>query len=71
MAIRKRNPLMGGIFALLFIGFGSYRFYMHYSGREELPNWQLIVGGALILYGLFVAYSVIAQKSDNTDDTDE
>lgn len=67
MAVRKRNPLMGGIFAMIFIGFGSYRFYVHYSGLEELPTWQLIIAGALVLYGLFVAYSVLTQKSENED----
>jgi len=64
MAVRKRNPLMGGIFAMVFIGFGTYRFYVHYSGLELLPTWQLIIAGALIFYGLFVAYSVLTQKSD-------
>ncbi len=69
--MRKRNPLMGGIFALIFIGFGSYRFYMHYNDLAVLPTWQLIMAGAFIVYGLFVAYTVLTQKSNNTDNDSE
>jgi TM2 domain-containing membrane protein YozV len=68
MATRKRNPLMGGIFALLFIGFGSYRFYIHYSGQAVVESWQLVIAGALILYGLFVAYSTLTQKNISDDE---
>jgi TM2 domain-containing membrane protein YozV len=68
MATRKRNPLMGGIFALLFIGFGSYRFYIHYSGQAVVETWQLVIAGALILYGLFVAYSTLTQKNISDDE---
>jgi|GEM_PF-1304972 len=65
MATRQRNPLFGGILALLMIGFGSYRFYIHYTGIQELQSWQLIITGAVLLYGLYVAYSVLTQKKDD------
>jgi TM2 domain-containing membrane protein YozV len=68
MATRKRNPLMGGLFALLFIGFGSYRFYIHYSGQAIIESWQLFIAGALILYGLFVAYSTLTQKKKSENE---
>ena len=67
MATRKRNPLFGGIMALLLIGFGSYRFYIHFSGIEEIPTWRLIFAGAFIVYGLYVAYTIIAQDTDSTE----
>ncbi|SCY12611.1 hypothetical protein SAMN05192588_1274 [Nonlabens sp. Hel1_33_55] len=65
MAARRRNPLMGGIFAMIMIGFGSYRLFVHFSGRATLETWQLVITGAVILYGLFVAYSVLTQKPEN------
>jgi hypothetical protein len=67
MATRKRNPLMGGILALLFIGFGLYRFFIHYNGQEVLESWKLVVAGASLVYGLFLAYTTLTQKniSDN------
>jgi TM2 domain-containing membrane protein YozV len=68
MATRRRNPLMGGIFAMLFIGFGTYRFYIHYSGQAVVETWQLIIAGALILYGLFVAYSTLTQKNESENE---
>lgn len=64
MATRQRNPLFGGIMALLMIGYGSYRFYVHYAEVQELQTWQLVISGALILYGLFVGYSVLTQKKE-------
>ncbi|WP_194852138.1 hypothetical protein [Nonlabens antarcticus] len=64
MAARKRNPLIGGIFAMLMIGFGGYRFYLHYTGQTIMESWQMILSGAVVLYGLFVAYSVITQEND-------
>lgn len=63
MSTRKRNPLFGGIMALLMIGFGSYRFYVHFTGIEEVTGWRLAISGGLIAYGLYVAYTVITQKS--------
>ena len=30
MAVRKRNPILGGIMAAVFIGFGGYRLYDHF-----------------------------------------
>ncbi|KQC33277.1 hypothetical protein AAU57_08070 [Nonlabens sp. YIK11] len=68
MAARRRNPLLGGIFALIMIGFGSYRLFIHFSGRATLATWQLVITAAVILYGLFVAYSVLTQKSENPED---
>lgn len=68
MAVRRRNPLLGGLFAMIMIGFGSYRIYLHFTGQQQLATWQLTITGAVILYGLFVAYSVIVQKPEADDE---
>ncbi len=68
MAAQQRNPLMGGIFALLFIGFGAYRFFIYYTGKDDVPTWQLIIAGALIVYGLFVGYTVLTQKKETDNE---
>lgn len=68
MAVRRRNPLLGGLFAMIMIGFGSYRLYIHFTGQQQLATWQLAITGAVILYGLFVAYSVIVQKPEAKDE---
>lgn len=70
MAARKRNPLLGGIMAMLMIGFGSYRFYMHYSGLDTLETWQMIISGAFIVYGLYVGYSVLTQPKETENNMD-
>ncbi len=71
MAARKRNPLLGGIFALLFIGYGSYRFYQHFNEIQILATYQLVLAGAFVLYGLFVGYSVLTQDKKSNQDQDE
>ena len=64
MSTRKRNPLFGGIMALLLIGFGSYRFYLHFTDQEDIATWRLIISGACILYGLYVGYTILTQTSE-------
>ncbi|BAO55929.1 hypothetical protein [Nonlabens marinus] len=68
MAAQQRNPLLGGIFALLFIGFGAYRFFMYYTEQADMPTWQLILAGAFIVYGLFVGYTVLTQKKESDNE---
>ncbi|QJP35746.1 hypothetical protein F0365_15730 [Nonlabens sp. Ci31] len=62
MAVRKRNPILGGLMAAAFIGFGSYRLYRYYVLAEEMPSWQLVLGYGIVAYGLYLVYALIAQK---------
>ena len=62
MAVRKRNPVLGGLMAAAFIGFGSYRLYRYYGLGEEMPGWQLVLGYGIVAYGLYLGYALMAQK---------
>ncbi|AZQ44056.1 hypothetical protein [Nonlabens ponticola] len=64
MAQRTRNPYIGAIIAIIMIGFGSFRFYDYFVNGADIPTWRLLIAGALILYGLFVAYTIISQQNN-------
>ncbi|WP_124979740.1 hypothetical protein [Nonlabens xiamenensis] len=64
MAVPKRNPVLGGLMAAVFIGFGAYRLYSHFYTEEVLPNWRLVLSAGLIIYGLYLVYTLIPKGND-------
>ncbi|WP_298953727.1 hypothetical protein [uncultured Nonlabens sp.] len=62
MAVRKRNPILGSIMAVAFIGFGAYRLYAHYGLGEEMASWRLVLSAGFIVYGLYIAYTLLPKK---------
>lgn len=61
--MNTRNPILGGIIAAIFIGFGSWRLYSHYYGNHELETYQIILAVAIIAYGLVVGFKVLKGKN--------
>ncbi|PPK94868.1 hypothetical protein LY01_01621 [Nonlabens xylanidelens] len=62
MAVRKRNPILGSIMAVAFIGFGAYRLYAHFGLGEEMASWRLVLSAGFIAYGLYIAYTLLPKK---------
>ncbi|AGC77568.1 hypothetical protein LX97_02238 [Nonlabens dokdonensis] len=62
MAVRKRNPILGGIMAAAFIGFGGYRLYERFVAGAAIETWKIILSVAFIVYGLFIVYTLFTQK---------
>ncbi|ARN77614.1 hypothetical protein BST97_06185 [Nonlabens spongiae] len=60
---RRRNPILGLIFGIVFVGFGSYRLYNHFIVGEEMPTWRLILSFAFLGYGLFVLASLVMNRN--------
>ena len=62
MAVRKRNPILGGIMAAVFIGFGGYRLYDHFVIGTPMETMYIVLGFGLVAYGLFIVYSLFMQN---------
>ncbi|WP_405377431.1 hypothetical protein [Nonlabens sp. Asnod3-A02] len=62
MAVRKRNPILGGLMAAAFIGFGSYLLYTHFVLEETVGTAQLILRFGVVAYGLYIAYTLLPKK---------
>lgn len=63
MSVRKRNPILGGIMAAIFIGLGGWRLYDYYILKEPLEITSIVLGYGAIAYGLFLVYSISTQKN--------
>jgi hypothetical protein len=62
MAVRKRNPILGGIMAAAFIGFGGWRLYDHFVLETPMELPYIILGFGVLAYGFYLVYALIAQK---------
>jgi hypothetical protein len=63
MSVRKRNPILGGIMAALFIGFGGWRLYDYYVLKTPMEMPYVVLGYGIVVYGLYLVYSLITQKN--------
>lgn len=63
MSVRKRNPILGGIMAAIFIGLGSWRLYDYYIVNKPLEITSIVLGYGAVAYGLFLVYTIITQKN--------
>jgi hypothetical protein len=61
---KTRNPLVGLVMAIVFIGFGAYRLYSIYILDNGAPIWRVILAVLFVLYGLFLVYQLIKENRD-------
>ncbi|ALM20192.1 hypothetical protein AAT17_02470 [Nonlabens sp. MIC269] len=62
MTQRKRNPKIGILLAILFVGFGSWRLVDYFFYDQNIPTWRLAFSAIFIIYGLFLAYSAFTKN---------
>lgn len=64
--MRKRNPILGGIMAAIFIGFGGWRLYNYYVLDTFMETYQLILGYGITIYGFYLVYVLMTQNNDKS-----
>lgn len=64
--MRKRNPILGGIMAAIFIGFGGWRLYNYYVLDTFMETYQLILGYGITIYGFYLVYALMTQNNDKS-----